>query len=53
MIDFDGEWDIDQFDEEMIEYELQLMEDEILLKKGKEGKSVELVKKRIGESLVD
>ena len=30
MFDFDGDGDIDNFDEEMTEYELQLMEDEIL-----------------------
>ena len=29
MFDYDGDGDIDQFDEEMTEYELQLMEDEI------------------------
>ena len=30
MFDFDGDGDIDEFDEELAEYELQLMEDEIL-----------------------
>jgi len=30
MIDFDGDGDIDEFDEEMTEYELQLMEDEMM-----------------------
>lgn len=30
MFDFDGDGDIDEFDEEMTEYELQLMEDEII-----------------------
>jgi len=30
MFDFDGDGDIDEFDEEMAEYELQLMEDEAL-----------------------
>jgi len=27
MLDFDGEGDFDEFDEEMIEFELQLMKD--------------------------
>ena len=31
MFDFDGDGDIDAFDEEMTEYELQLMEDEMVL----------------------
>mgnify|MGYP001086837703 CR=1 FL=1 len=31
MFDYDGDWDIDQFDEEMTEYELQLMEDEMFM----------------------
>jgi len=30
MLDFDGDGDFDEFDEEMIEYELQLMEDEMM-----------------------
>jgi len=30
MFDFKGDGDIDEFDEEMAEYELQLMEDEIM-----------------------
>jgi len=29
MFDFDGDGDIDEFDEELAEYELQLMEDKI------------------------
>ena len=29
MFDFDGDGDIDEFDEEMTEYELQLLEDEM------------------------
>jgi len=30
LFDFDGDGDIDEFDEELTEYELQLMEDEML-----------------------
>jgi len=30
MFDMDGDGDIDEFDDEMIEYELQLMEDEMM-----------------------
>ena len=30
MFDYDGEGDIDEFDEELTEYELQLMEDEMI-----------------------
>ena len=30
MFDYDGDGDIDEFDEEFAEYELQLMEDEII-----------------------
>lgn len=31
MFDFDGDGDIDEFDEELTEYELQLMEDELII----------------------
>jgi len=30
MFDFDGDGDIDEFDEDLAEYELQMMEDEML-----------------------
>jgi len=36
MFDFDGNGDIDEFDEELTEYELQLMEDEMIFEE--EGK---------------
>ena len=37
MFDFDGDGDIDEFDEELAEYELQLMEDEVLFEEEEGG----------------
>jgi hypothetical protein len=39
MLDFDGDGDIDEFDEEMMEYELQLMEDEMLFEEEERGQN--------------
>ena len=43
MFDYDGDGDIDEFDEEMAEYELQLMEDEVFFEEEERG-----VKKKTG-----
>lgn len=37
MFDFDGDGDIDEFDEEMMEYELQMMEDEAIAEEIERG----------------
>mgnify|MGYP001143618323 CR=1 FL=1 len=37
MFDFDGDGDIDEFDEELAEYELQLMEDEMFANEMERG----------------
>jgi hypothetical protein len=53
MFDFDGDGDIDEFDEEMTEYELQLMEDEIIFEEDERRQIHGAGKKRIGENPVD
>jgi len=39
MFDFDGDGDIDAYDEELAEYELQLMEDEMLFEEEERGQN--------------
>ena len=52
IFDYDGDGDIDEFDEEMAEYELQLMEDEIFLRENIKGKTKIIINKRIRENRV-
>jgi hypothetical protein len=53
MFDFDGDRDIDEFDEELTEYQLKLIEDEIFLRIWNEVNSKELYLKKIEENLFE